>query len=101
MRVRMGWSGETESNVWQKISVELEEQDLDRIVMENELPGGIQANLPAIVCFKLLQNNAEILLLNKLVGLGYPTGKAAARIAVLTNENNEIANAVKKKLTPA
>lgn len=98
MRVRMGWSGETESNVWQKLDVELEQDDLVRIFRENDLPDGLHERLPTKVCFQLLQNEAETLLLGKLRRMGYPEGTANARIAQLLGSTGEIVATIKQKL---
>ena len=101
MRVRMGWSGETESGQWQKADVELDEDDVTRLLLEHELPADIRTRLPAKLVFQLLQNAAEALLLTRLVAVGYPTGKAAARIAVVNQESVNIADAVRQKLAVA
>jgi len=98
VRVRMGWSGETESNVWQKLDVELEQDDLVRIFRENDLPDGLHERLPTKVCYQLLQNEAEILLVTKLKALGYPNEPANARIAVALGSTNEIISTIKQKL---
>lgn len=96
MRVRLGWSGETESNTWHKVDIELEEEDLTRLLRENQLPEELSARLPTKVCFQLMQNDAEVLLLAKLRNLGYPHDKANARIATLIDGSNEIIAAVKR-----
>lgn len=101
MRVRMGWSGETSSNEWQKVDVELENEDLARIFRENDLPDGLPDRLPTKVCFTLLQNEAEQLLLNKLRGLGYPVEKANSRLAVLIGSTSEIISTIKDRLALA
>lgn len=101
MHVRMGWSGETSNNVWQKMDVELEQEDLLRIFREHELPETLHERLPTKVCFQLLQNEAEALLLNKLKLMGYPIEKANARMAVLIGSTGEIIDAIKSQLTPA
>lgn len=101
MRVRMGWSGETESNTWQKLDIELEQDDLIRIFRENDLPDGLHERLPTKVCYTLLQNEAETLLLGKLRAYGYPADKANARIAWLLGSTNEIVTTIKNKLALA
>lgn len=101
MRVRMGWSGETEPNTWQKLDVELEQDDLERIFRENDLPDGLHERLPTKVCFTLLNNEAESLLLSKLRLLGYPADKANARMAVLLGSTTEIVNTIKERLALA
>lgn len=97
----MGWSGETESNVWQKLDIELEQDDLIRIFRENDLPDGLHERLPTKVCYQLLQNEAETLLLTKLKAFGYPAEKANARIAVAMGSSNEIVTTIKQKLALA
>lgn len=98
VRVRMGWSGETQPNTWQKIDIELEEEDLQRLMRENDLPDDLQYRLPTKVCYQLLQNEAEVMLLNKMKFYGYPLDKATARTAVLIGSSNEIITAVKNQL---
>lgn len=100
MRVRMGWSGETDPNIWQKLDVELEQEDLERIFREHDFPDGLHQRLPTKVCFALLRNEAEVLLLNKLTCMGYPLGKANARIAMLLETTDQIVNSIKEKLAP-
>jgi hypothetical protein len=97
----MGWSGETESNVWQKLDIELEQDDLIRIFRENDLPDGLHERLPTKVCYQLLQNEAETLLLAKLKTMGYPVDRANARIAVNLGSTGEIISTIKQKLALA
>lgn len=101
VRVRMGWSGETANNIWQKVDVELEQEDLARIFRENNFPAGLDERLPTKVCFQLLQNEAEFLLLNKLRTLGFPGEQFAARQADLIQGTGEIIDAIKSQLAPA
>lgn len=97
----MGWSGETQTNVWQKVNVELEQEDLLRLLVEYQIPEELVTRLPTKLLFQLLQNEAECLLLNKLRTLGYPLDKANARMAVLLGQTNEIVAAVRDQLVPA
>lgn len=101
VRVRMGWSGETESNVWQKVDVELEQDDMVRLFREHDLPDGLHERLPTKVCFQLVQNEAEMCLLTKLKGIGYPPDRANARLAVLLGSTNEIVSTIKQRLALA
>lgn len=94
----MGWSGETSSNVWQKVDVELEQEDLLRVFRERQLDPELNERLPTAVCFQLLQNEAEFLLLQKLKTLGYPLDKAAARLAVVMSSTKEIVEAINRQL---
>lgn len=101
MRVRVGWSGETSTNVWQKVDVELEEEDLHRVIHTAKLPDELIGRLPAKVCYQLLQNEAETMLLTKLSTLGYPQEQASSRIAQLSNGSAEILSAIRSQLSPA
>lgn len=100
MRVRLGWSGETSNNTWQKVDVELEEEDLIRLLREADLPDELNQRLPAKVCYQLLQNEGEILLLLKLKNLGYPAEQADTRIGQLLAVSRDIVEAIKTKLQP-
>jgi hypothetical protein len=91
----MGWSGETESNVWQKFDIELEQEDLVRIFQENDLPLKLDERLPTRICYQLLQNEAEFLLLNKLRQFGYPADKAGDRQAKLISSTGDIIDKLK------
>lgn len=101
MRVRVGWSGETESNVWQKADVELDGEDFARLLRENDLRPDLAGSLPSRIVFQLMQNEAEAMLLIRLRGLGYPPEKAISRIADLTESNLSIVHAIKNQLAPA
>jgi hypothetical protein len=101
LRVRMGWSGETDTNTWHKVDIELEQEDMLRLFREHDLQVELNERLPTKVCFQLLQNEAEMLLLRKLITLGYPVAKANARIAVALGSTHEIVTAIKAQLTPA
>lgn len=65
MKVRHGWSGEIKPNVWGKVQIELEEEDLRRLLMQNDLP----ADFPISVnhAYQLLEVEAERLLTAKLI----------------------------------
>ena len=101
VRVRMGWSGEVESNVWQKLDVELEQDDLIRLFREHDLPDGLHERLPTKVCYQLVQNECELLLLTRLKALGYPAERANNRMAVLLGSTKEIVDTIKARLALA
>jgi hypothetical protein len=100
VRVRVGWSGEIDGK-WQKADVELEEDDVTRLLADNELPEQLRTRLPVTVAYQLLANQAEMLLLNKLDGLGYPRDKGERRIDALTNRNTAILDAIRSSITVA
>lgn len=81
MKVKQGWSGEVESNRWAKITVELDEGDLGRILRE----AGISApadQLPVMPAYSLLEVEAERLILMKLVVRhGYPKEQGGKELA--------------------
>lgn len=102
VQVRLGWSGEIEPNVWRKTDVELDENDLFRMLVEHEVCGcgvteeQIVERLPTKVCFQLLQTEAEALLMKKLLTMGYPADKATGRIVHLEAENKQLLDAMKE-----
>jgi hypothetical protein len=98
VRVRLGWSGETAATTWQKVDIQLEQVDLERLFVENGMAAEINTRLPTRVCYQLLQNEAERLLLSKLTTFGYPSDKASARAAVLAGQSAEIIDQIQKKL---
>ncbi len=101
MRFRMGWSGEVSNGRWEKLDVELDSDDLLRILRENDLPEDLLLRLPTRLCFQLIQNETEFLLLNKLKDIGFPDAKLRPRQADLIASTGEIIDAIKKQLAPA
>lgn len=97
----MGWSGETEPNQWNKADVTVDEGDLDRLLNEAGLPGGLGGKLPTKLVFQLLQNEAEMLLMTRLIGHGYPQEQGNGRIEAANNVNNIIIAQIKKQLAAA
>lgn len=97
MQVRLGWSGEIEPNVWRKADVTMDDFDLDRLLTQAGLPSFDTGALSTKVCFQLLQAEAELLLMGKLMNLGYPKAKASAKILQLEAENTHILKAIKAK----
>lgn len=70
VRVRQGWSGEVAPNTWAKADIELEEDDLRRLLIaEGVLPSqyDLRLILPPIDAYRLLEIEAEILLSLKLI----------------------------------
>ena len=67
VRVHQGWSGEIAPNVWAKADVELEEDDLRRLAAEVKIPLDDLPRLPVTFVYRLLEVQAEILLISKLI----------------------------------
>ncbi len=81
MKVHHGWSGEFSSGKWAKFDVELDETDLMRMLHEAD----IDMTHPHLVkerhAFMLLQAEAEVLLLLKMMSaFSYPEKQGRARI---------------------
>ncbi len=67
MRVKHGWSGEVSTNRWAKVDVELDDEDLRRLVKERTGLGvEALAHLSHSAAFSLLESEAERLLYIKL-----------------------------------
>lgn len=89
VRVRQGWSGEVAPNRWAKFDIELEEDDLRRILSMAQLPFSSARSVD--LAFQLLEVEAERLVYAKLVNrYGYPTDEGRDKINAL--------NATKAKL---
>jgi hypothetical protein len=86
MQVRQGWSGEIRPSVWAKFDVELDEEDLRRILMAHpRYDAGVAVSLP--VAYKLLELEAERLVTLKLAHrYGYDAEAAAETITKLGRE---------------
>lgn len=87
MQVRLGWTGEIEPNRWSKVDITVDEGDLTRLLDQAEVAADVQARLPTKIVFQLLQNEAETLLLGKLVQEGYPADKAKERRSKLDDQS--------------
>lgn len=89
MKVRQGWSGEIEPNRWGKFDLELEEEDLRRLLADAHLPA--DTPVPLALAFQLLENEAEFLVLAKLVTrYGYPNETGRERMAQLTTAKGKL-----------
>lgn len=79
MKVRHGWSGEVKPNVWGKASVELEEDDLRRLLVQAGLPGDHPVSVAN--AYQLLEVEAERLLTAKLISrYGYDGAEQLAAL---------------------
>ncbi len=96
----LGWSGETENNVWRKTDVSLDETDLARLLREAELPEDMPGKLSTKLAHMLLDAESEILLTGKMVSFGYPEDAAQARIKTLTRHKEMIFDKL-RSLVPA
>lgn len=75
MRILRGGSAESASGRWVKFDVELDESDLQRILVENDMVG---AKLSVREVFTLLEAEAEVLVSVKMEQLG-AKGAVSAR----------------------
>ena len=85
MQVRQGWSGEVAANVWAKISIELDEGDLRRLLVEE---GGfapdVVEQVPVATAYLLLDAEAERLVVAKLVATyGFPVEEGRVKMVEL------------------
>lgn len=91
MKVRHGWSGEVKPNVWAKAQVELEEEDLRRLLVQIGLPDFFPISVSH--AYQLLEVEAERLLTVKLIARYGYDGDAA--LAALTEQRTKIINKLK------
>lgn len=101
MRVRIGWSGEVETNKWAKIDVQMEEVDLERILASNNIAIDT-SSLPTSLAYLLLEAEAEGNVLAKLVDqYGYPAPQAEFRRQKLKATKDNILQALRNRVTRA
>lgn len=65
MRVRQGWSGEFTPNQWGKLDIDVDEDDLYRMLIENGLPEDVTLTNSEV--FALLNSEARRLLATALL----------------------------------
>jgi hypothetical protein len=84
VKLRQGWSGEVGGGRWAKFDLSLDETDLRRLLVD----AGIDVDpveLPLTLAFRLLEAEAETLVLAKLVSrYGMDGSTAATRISELS-----------------
>ncbi len=95
MKVRQGWSGEVEPNRWAKFDIEVDEIDLIRILVEAGIPVEVGVDLPTATVFQILENEAERLVLVKLITrYNYPQAEGAAKVQKLAATRHQLLEAV-------
>ncbi len=99
VKVRLGWSGEVESNVWRKADVTLDETDLERMLRQADMDPSVADRLNNTIAHMLLDNAGEILLTRKLMQLGYPAEAGTERINTLEARNEALLDELKSRLT--
>lgn len=101
MRVRTGWSGEIEPNVWVKVDVDLDETDLRRILITAKLAPELADILSTTVVFQLLEAEAECLIIAKLVArYGQPVENVAEKLSAHRRTKEKIIAAIKADHPP-
>lgn len=98
MKVKLGWSGEIESNVWRKADIALDEADLARMLREAEIDPTTAYKLPNALVHVLLDNAGEILLTRKLMQLGYPAEPGNERVSTLETRNEALLDELKARI---
>lgn len=101
MRVKQGWSGEVEPNRWAKIAVELDEDDLARMLREGDLHVSV-GDVPLMTAYALLEAEAERMILCKLiVRHGYDQTQGTQEVAGFEQTRLDLLNQIRHNLTPA
>lgn len=100
VRVRAGWSGQTGTNpdTWGKADVELEEDDLRRLVSGICGPRDVDIVckiIPTALAYQLLEVEAEILIYTKLmIRHGYPADQGRAKLDELRQQKAALSDKV-------
>lgn len=98
MHVKQGWSGEVETNKWAKISVDLDDGDLARLLREAQLDVD-PAMLPVVTAYGLLEAEAERLVLMKLmVRHNYPREQGLPELAELEQTKNSLFDLIRSSV---
>jgi hypothetical protein len=91
MRIRQGWSGEVEPGRWAKFDIELEEEDVFRILRKAGAGADDGARLTTGLVYQLLEAEAERLMYVKLTQrYGYPKAQSAAKIEKLEEQKQRL-----------
>jgi hypothetical protein len=73
MKILRGWSQEVSNNTWAKVDIQVDEEDLLRIFVNNDIDPKYVASVPTKDAFALLESEAERLLLAYQVHIGVMT----------------------------
>lgn len=76
-------------NQWAKFKVVLEETDLCRLLRDAELPLDLAARIPLRTAYQLLELEAEILILVKIIGRFNPPSQDDAHAKLLGYEEQK------------
>lgn len=91
MRVRQGWSGEVSNGRWAKVSVELDDVDVSRVLHEEGLLDLAISDIPATLTYQLLDILGERYVMAKLMSrYDYPYDQGMTRLGEL-NESMRVA----------
>lgn len=94
MKIRQGWSGQVarDPDRWAKFDIELEEDDLRRMLLAGRVPEGIATKLiTTTTAFQLMELEAEILIYVKLIArYGYPAAEGTTKITELKKQKQEL-----------
>ncbi len=95
MQLRQGWSGEVAPGRWAKFDITLEEEDLFRLIAnafgEDFDTDRLLDEIPVSQAYQILEIEAEILVLSKLVvRYGMSGDQAVPQIDALRKQQNAI-----------
>jgi hypothetical protein len=102
VKVRQGWSGEVAPSRWAKFDIELEEEDLRRLLVPVFAPQPPPTQVPVDLSFRVLEIEAEILVMTKLVArYGYPREEGKTKVIDLQRLRDRLLQSFKKEATDA
>lgn len=100
MQVEQGWSGEVRPNQWAKIKIVLDETDLRRMLHAEGYPALDPATLPVMLVYKLLDIEAERLLLGKLAARYGQLDEHRPRLVELRDQRAQALDVLRGLLGP-
>lgn len=92
MKIRRGWSGETSVNEWSKLDVELETEDIEKILNENEIS---YKDISIRDLFLLVGVETEILVMADAASHG---AKVVEKLAGLKDRKSDTISRIKQKI---
>lgn len=99
MKVRLGWSGEIARNRWAKTDITLDEYDLARMIYHAGIDVGELQLVPPGLLYRLLDVEAERLLMTKLVTrYGDDPSEGRARIEECNRDKELLLDRIRKSL---
>ena len=95
MKVTIGWSAETSSNVWNRADVTLEEEDFQALLHEYSTP--VPTNVSPAAKFAVMKTEAERLIAAHMVSMGQESSETVLK---LSSKKNKLLEKIYRDMEP-